>query len=186
MTAVFIGGSRQVRRLNADIRRRIDRIVERRLPVLIGDAHGADRAVQTYLKSRGYEKVEVFCMEGECRNNVGNWRLRAIPAHRRAKDFTYYATKDRVMAQEASVGFMIWDGRSAGTLANVARLLGQHKKVVVYNVLPRSFTNLMNEADWERFLSSCPPDVRERVERQMSAEEMPSEVQGGPPGLFGG
>jgi hypothetical protein len=36
------------------------------------------------------------------------------------------------MAQEATVGFMLWDGESRGTLLNVLRLVAQEKPVVVY------------------------------------------------------
>jgi hypothetical protein len=67
------------------------------------------------------------------------------------------------MAQEASVGLMIWDGKSAGTLANAARLLRQHKKVVVYAAPAKQFLTLKAEADWELLLSGCGRDVREKV-----------------------
>jgi len=46
VTRVFIGGSRRIRRLEAEVRRRLDRIVEKGLPVIIGDANGADKAVE--------------------------------------------------------------------------------------------------------------------------------------------
>ena len=61
MMKVFIGGSRYVSRLSADVRRRLDNIVEKRLPVLVGDANGADKAVQRYLQSKHYDLVAVFC-----------------------------------------------------------------------------------------------------------------------------
>lgn len=79
MTRVFIGGSRRITRLNADVKQRLDRIIEMRLPVLVGDANGADRAVQDYLRSRGYDLVEVFCSGEVCRNNTGDWTVRSIP-----------------------------------------------------------------------------------------------------------
>ena len=41
MTRVFIGGSRHITRLEADVRRRLDRIVEKGLLVVIGDANAA-------------------------------------------------------------------------------------------------------------------------------------------------
>ena len=78
MNSVFIGGSRRVSNLNPEVRKRLDRIIANRLPVLIGDANGADKAVQHYLKSRHYDQVEVFCVEGSCRNNAGNWPLRKV------------------------------------------------------------------------------------------------------------
>ncbi|MBI4609792.1 MAG: hypothetical protein HY726_12375 [Candidatus Rokubacteria bacterium] len=163
MTKVFVGGSRRVSRLNIEVRRRLDRIIEQGLVVLLGDANGADKAIQKYLQSRGYERVEVFCSGGQCRNNLGNWPIRAVPAAQGRKDFDFYAAKDQQMAQEASVGFMIWDGRSAGTLTNIARLLRQHKKAVVYTVPTKKFSTLKDSADWEQLVAECEKDVRQKV-----------------------
>jgi hypothetical protein len=163
MTKVFIGGSRRISRLSAEVMRRIDRIIEQGFPVLVGDANGVDKAVQKYLQSSGYEAVEVFCSGGECRNNLGKWPVRTVATSQVRRDFNYYAAKDEQMAKEASVGLMIWDGKSAGTLANAARLLRQHKKVVVYAAPAKQFLTLKAEADWERLLSGCGKDVREKV-----------------------
>ncbi|MFQ5913461.1 MAG: hypothetical protein ACE5JS_09785 [Nitrospinota bacterium] len=149
-------------------------MIEKGFPVLVGDANGADKAVQQYLKSRGYDRVEVFCTEGECRNNLGNWTVRVVPASPGKKGFHYYATKDQRMAEEASVGFMIWDGKSIGTLANIFRLVKQHKKVVVYMVPTKEFSTLRDEADWGRVLSRCGKDVRERIKRYADFDEWPS------------
>lgn len=184
MTTVFIGGSRNVSHLDDNVRQRLDRIVEKQLPVIIGDANGADKAVQSYLTSRGYSKVEVFCMEGKCRNNIGHWKSRAISAPRGTRNFKYYTVKDQAMAQEASVGFMLWDGMSLGTLANAVRLIGQRKKVVVYHASTRMFTELTCEADWKEFLGSCPPDLRERLERRVATEEPLSPVRSHSGDLF--
>jgi adenine-specific DNA-methyltransferase len=151
MTKVFIGGSRRTSRLSAAVRQRLDRIIERRFPVLIGDANGADKAVQNYLCARGYDRVEVFCMDGLCRNNVGDWTTRAVSAPPGAKGFQYYSTKDEEMARESTIGFMLWDGRSKGTLANISRLLDRGKRVVVYIAPTREFETLANSNDWESF-----------------------------------
>jgi len=171
MTTVFIGGSRDVRVLDEEVKRDIDRIVARRLPVVIGDADGADKAVQVYLHRQEYRRVEVFCMDGRCRNNIGQWPLRAVTSRRHRRDRRYYATKDRLMAQEADTGLMIWDGHSVGTLANVARLALQGKTVVVYLVASQRVARLVQDSDWERFLRGCPATVRERVEEELQAEE---------------
>lgn len=48
----------------------IDQVIERGLESLIGDANGADKAAQTYLSERQYPSVTVFCIGGQCRNNV--------------------------------------------------------------------------------------------------------------------
>ena len=88
--------------------------MEQGFPVLIGDANGADKAAQEHLHSRGYKGVEVFCSGGECRNNLGMWLVRAVATRHARKDFDYYAAKDEQMAQEASVGLMIWMAKTPG------------------------------------------------------------------------
>src|SRR5208283_629786 len=155
MIKVFIGGSRHVPRLRAEVQQRLDRIIEKNLPVLIGDANGADKAVQQYLHSKRYPNVEVFCAGSLCRNNVGNWKLRRVPPETRERSFDFYASKDRLMSHEATIGLMIWDGKSLGTLLNVLRLLRQQKKAVVYNVPEHQFWELKNQSQWQAFLSRC-------------------------------
>jgi len=164
MTKVFIGGSRRVTRLNADVCNRLDRILEKRFPVVIGDANGADKAVQNYLHSQCYDRVEVFCMEGHCRNNLGGWTTRVVSTKGK-QGFDYYATKDQLMAEEATIGFMIWDGKSFGTIANVFRLQQKGKKVVLYNTKTKSFLTLRGKADWNGLISSCTKELRERIDQ---------------------
>jgi hypothetical protein len=132
MTTVFIGGSRRIARLNEDIKFRADNVIRRKMQVLIGDANGTDKAMQQYFVNNRYDNVVVYCMGEHCRNNLGNWPVRHIVSERNERDFTYYATKDFEMAKEASYGFMIWDGKSKGTLNNILNLLQQQKKVLVY------------------------------------------------------
>ncbi|MCJ7683922.1 MAG: hypothetical protein MUO68_06465 [Desulfobacteraceae bacterium] len=78
------------------------------------------------------------------------------------------------MTDEASVGFMIWDGKSVGTLMNAFRLINQHKKVVVYAVPVKEFSNLKDETDWEKFLARFGKDLRRRVEGRAGADEWKS------------
>jgi hypothetical protein len=40
MTKVFIGGSRGVSQLNAEVRQRLDTILSKGFPIVIGDANG--------------------------------------------------------------------------------------------------------------------------------------------------
>lgn len=44
----------------------------------IGDANGADKAMQTYLADRRYRQATVFRAGSECRNNIGQWETRYI------------------------------------------------------------------------------------------------------------
>ncbi len=169
---VFVGGSRHVSRLNERVRERLDRIIQKRLPILIGDASGADKAVQQYLHSKHYPSVQVFCAGDLCRNNIGNWNLRIVPTETRNRTFDFYAAKDRKMAREADIGLMIWDGKSIGTVLNVFRLIAQGKKVVIYNVPEREFWELRNQSDWQAFVSNCDPDLRNRAEQKAADEAL--------------
>ena len=97
MTSVFIGGSRAVSRLNSVIRGKLDDLIARNCAIYVGDANGADKAIQQHFADRGYPHVTVFCMD-RCRNNVGSWPTKRISHVGKSKDFAYYAAKDLAMA----------------------------------------------------------------------------------------
>jgi hypothetical protein len=171
MTKVFIGGSRRISRLGTHVLRRLDNIMEKGLPVIVGDANGADKAVQKYLSGKSYDNVEVFCSGAVCRNNCGDWHTRQIKTDPQDKGFRFYAAKDRVMAREADIGLMVWDGKSTGTLLNVLRLLRQQKKVVIYNVSEQRFLELKAADDWSRLVAGLDPDLRDKVVQKAGIEE---------------
>lgn len=167
---VFIAGSRRLLRLSRDVKRRIDNIVEKGLTVIVGDANGVDKAVQQYLSSRHYDNVTVFCMEGACRNNVGNWATRTIvAADPLRRDFTYYSTKDRVMVEEADYGLMLWDGRSRGTLRSILDLVRHGKPVVVYLAPNKAFYLLRRSDQFAEMLSRVDPAALHRVNRELQS-----------------
>ena len=171
MSKIFIGGSRHVSRLGAPVRARLDTIIEKGLPVIVGDANGADKAVQQYLFSKSYDQVEVFCSGKACRNNVGRWKTRQIDTDPRERGFRFYAAKDREMAREADYGFMVWDGKSTGTLLNVLRLLRQDKKVVIYSVPEHKFAELKAYDQWDDFIAHYGADVRQETEKKAALED---------------
>ena len=170
MTKVFIGGSRRASRLNTEVRKRLDNIIEKGFPVLIGDANGADRAIQQYLHSKHYQKVEVFCSGGICRNNVGNWQTRNIPTGTRKRDAQFYSAKDRIMAREATIGLMMWDGKSVGTILNLFRLLSQKKKAVIYTVPENKFLEFRSKLEWNDFLEGRDIRLQHKVEERTKQE----------------
>ena len=168
MKKVFVGGSRRISRLNDMLRKRLDQIIEKNLQVLLGDANGADKAVQSYLAERGYQNVQLFCSAGNCRNNLGPWSVRSVvPPHNR-KDFEFFTAKDIAMAEEADVGFMLWDGESSGTVVNAARLIAAGKPVVVYVAPEKRFLTVKTKSDFEELLSPCPTGIRNRIDRYVA------------------
>lgn len=92
MTSVFIGGSRAVSRLNSTILSKLDELIGRQCLIFVGDANGADKAVQQHFASRGYGHVLVYCMD-QCRNNVGNWPTKNVTSPSRRRDFAYFRRK---------------------------------------------------------------------------------------------
>ena len=170
MTKVFIAGSRALARLNADVKRRIDTIVDKGFTILIGDANGADKAVQRYLAERHFRNVIVHCMAGNCRNNVAGWPTREIVAAPGARGFAYYSTKDLAMANDAAYGLMLWDGESKGTLNSVINMVQQHKVVVVYLAPKGKFQNLRSVSDVPRLLANLDGTKVHQLGRQLRIE----------------
>jgi hypothetical protein len=163
---VFIGGSIGISKLNAAIRARLDHFMERGNAILIGDANGADTAVQTHLAKRNYRNVTVFCVE-DCRNNIGAWPTRSIEPPSRKKDSSYYAAKDFVMFQEAQCGVMLWDAKSKGTLQNMLNLVGAGKRTLVYFAPSKDFHVLANDQDLQALLARCQPRDLDAAARKL-------------------
>ena len=76
--------------------------------------------------------VTVYASNGRARNNVGRWPVKNIPVAPAARGFEFFRQKDIAMANDADIGFMIWDGKSRGTLCNILTLAEQWKRVLVY------------------------------------------------------
>lgn len=168
MTKVFIAGSRRLSRLGRNVKDRLDNIVTNGLTVLIGDANGADKAVQQYLASKSYDNVVVFCVGRHCRNNLRGWLTRQLPSSGEGRrDFAFYAKKDRLMAGEADYGLMLWDGDSRGTLTSAVDLIRRGKPVVVYFAPSKSFETFKGPGDLAILARRASPEVLRRIERDL-------------------
>lgn len=168
--SVFVAGSRQISRLPAEVRKRIDTMIDKRFQILVGDANGADKAIQRYLANKAYPNVVVHCVENHCRNNVGQWPTRQVPAPSGARGFDYYSVKDRAMAEAAEYGLMLWDGKSKGTINNVVSLSRQNKLVVVYVAPTRSFQTVRSLEDLKDVLAKGDPASVDRLVHELHLE----------------
>lgn len=65
--------------------------------VLLGDTNGMDRAIQQFF------------------SGINTGMYLSMPV--RVKGFDFYAAKDKTMAENADHGFMIWNGKSKGTIS---------------------------------------------------------------------
>jgi len=132
MTSVFIAGSITIKSLDTRVKERIDNIVESGFEVLVGDADGADTAVQRHLHARAYARATVYCSGPVPRNNLGSWPTHNVKTSARPGTRAFFTAKDIEMAKAAEFGLMIWDAKSTGTLSNVVELLSRGRKSVVF------------------------------------------------------
>src|SRR6266700_5128325 len=167
MKKIFFGGSRRLGRLSQQVQERASNVIDEELVVLVGDANGADKAIQKFFAERAYSNVIVFFAGSLCRNNLGNWRTHPVPVQRTERDFQYYAAKDLAMSEEADYGFMIWDGESAGTVNNILNLLERGKKVVIYHSPEKEFLTFRTPADAVELLHRVAPNLAEALDRKV-------------------
>ena len=159
MTTVFLSGSRRLSRTNDAIRKRLENMISCGLHIIVGDANGADKAMQSYFAEAGYGHVTVYCAGTHCRNNVGGWTTRLVETNSNLKGRDFYVQKDKEMAKQADFGFVLWDGKSAGSMANMFELLKSNKTVVVYFGPEKEFYNLKSVDDADMLLTKCAPDT---------------------------
>lgn len=174
---VFIGGSRKIFQLSQEVISRIKNILEKNGTILVGDANGADKAVQKYLSEVGYKNVIVFCAGEECRNNLGNWEVKNILSTSKKKDFNFFASKDKAMSEAADYGFMLWDGESKGTINNAVNLLRDNKKVLVFHAKYKNFTSLSSMDDLQQLLKCCEESTKDKLILDLNLTELKNELR---------
>jgi hypothetical protein len=164
MMKVFIAGARSVLKLDNEVIKRLHQISEKEYDVLIGDCNGVDTAVQKYYTQMGYQRVTVFASNGVARNNVGGWTIHSVPVESNMKGFDFYKQKDIAMANDADYGFMIWDGRSKGTLNNMINLLNQGKKVLLYLTAFNQMCWIEDLESLQKLVAQLPIDTQKKFQ----------------------
>lgn len=154
-TTVFLSGSRKISRLDDMIRKRIESMLDQGFLIVVGDANGADKAIQYYLAEAKYGNVKIFCSGSTCRNNIGEWDVKNIDVNSRIKGRDFYTQKDKAMAFEADYGFILWDGKSAGSVNNIVELLKRQKSAVVYFAPKKEFHTMKRLDDVYTLLKHC-------------------------------
>jgi probable addiction module antidote protein len=169
---VFIGGSREISRLSAEVKERLNNVIKSGHHVVVGDANGADKAIQKHLSAVQYDNVTVFFSGNHPRNNLGHWRTHNVMPPHNVKGFQFYAAKDRQMAREADFGLMIWDSKSPGTILNILRLVRAGKIAVLINASAKSSMNIKSREQWDEFLLACPPKLVADLRARATADEL--------------
>ncbi len=182
MTTVFLSGSRSINRINDKIRGHIRNIVDSKFLVVLGDANGADKVLQKYLADLQYKNVMVYCSGKNYRNNIGEWKVQYVSVDPKLKGREFYAEKDRKMADIADHGFVLWDGKSSGSIANLIELLKRNKKSLIYFSPEKQFYSVLNIEELRELLNKCDieaiKDISNKISLRSSLRELESMKQG--------
>lgn len=130
--SVFKAGAPSITTVDSFVINKLHSICDKHFDVLVGDCYGVDTAIQSFFADCSYPKVTVYSCNGKARNNVGRWLTKDIQVASTIRGFEFYRQKDIAMANDADIGFMIWDGESRGTLHNILTLAERNKMVLVY------------------------------------------------------
>lgn len=176
MITVFISGSRRISNISPEVMFRIKNILNKEGKILVGDANGADKSIQKYLMESKYKNVIVFCSGDKCRNNLGNWETRNIYVESKKKDFNFFTQKDKAMSKESDYGFMLWDGKSKGTINNAVNLIREKKKALLFHSKSKNFVSLSKMDDLRQLLKSCDDATREKLIVDLNITELKDEL----------
>jgi len=157
---VFIAGPRVISKLTTDVKERLMNIYNKNFSVVVGDASGVDKAIQQYFYELKYPHVNVFASRGRARNNIGKWTVQGVEVPSHIKGFEFYAAKDLKMAEYADYGFMIWNGKSRGTLNNMINLLNMNKKTLLYFIPKKEFYCINNYNKLNEIIDFCDETTR--------------------------
>lgn len=167
MTTVFIAGSIKIKNLHESFVERISKIVSDQLNVIVGDANGADTAIQMELDRQSADNVMIYCTNEYPRNNVGSWNFRQVHTLAHTGTRAFFTAKDIEMANVADFGLMLWDKASTGTLSNVFELIKNKKKCVVFLNKEQRFINVRNSNDINTLISTMSDPALRQAERKI-------------------
>ena len=171
---IFLGGSRNLAFVPETVRDRLDSWIRSGAHFLIGDANGADSALQASLARRGHRQVTVFSSATHTRNNKGNWPEERVDSGLKGNSADRHTVKDRQMVKQADEGLVLWDHESIGTLANIVDLVRSNTPVVIFDSLTDELSRLESQVEFDTWSHTFSREVRaaeKRLDRYQRREE---------------
>lgn len=113
----------KARELPVEVKEKIDEAIERGMTIIVGEAPGANRLYQDYLKTKGYRNV-VVGHAVRLRYNAGNW-----------KDLQYgknLKERERKMIEDCDSATVIWMNNSGVIAENLELLKRLGKPTYLY------------------------------------------------------
>ena len=109
--------------LPAEVREKIDEAIARNMAFIVGEAPGACRLYQDYLRSKGYMKVIVGHAKS-LRYNAGNWGT--------VRYGSDVQERERKMIEDCDSAVIIWVDRSGVIAENLELLKRMRKPTFLY------------------------------------------------------
>jgi hypothetical protein len=132
MSSVFISGSIAIKNIPNSVEHSIDRIINKNIKILVGDADGVDTMVQNYCKKRNYYNVIVYSISNP-RYKVSGFENKSISVVTNSKkERERQQEKDSAMTIDSDYSLAIWDGKSKGSYQNILRAIKKNKKIKVF------------------------------------------------------
>lgn len=130
MNKIFISGSISIKELDEKVIKTIDKIIQKKYEIMVGDAEGIDKLIQDYLAKQNYENVIIYHIGEKPRNHqFKNFKTKKVnfdDSLKSEREKQYF--KDEKMFKECDKCFCIWNGRSKGTYENIKRVLENREK----------------------------------------------------------
>ncbi len=127
--------------LPVEVKERIDEAIVSEMTIIVGEAPGANRLFQDYLKSKGYRNV-VVGHAVKLRYNAGNW-----------KDVQYgkdLEERERNMIMDCDSAIIIWMNSSGVIAENLELLKRLRKPTFLYEYSSETQTTRAGELDPQR------------------------------------
>lgn len=125
------------RTLPKEVRQVLQKCMDEKVDIIVGDAPGIDRQVQNFLNRHKYDRVEIYGPGKQVRYSANKrWKTNPIddPDHEPMSP-EWLAKKDIAMERAATEGLaVVLDEGAKATRNNVARLEANGKPVSVYEL----------------------------------------------------
>jgi len=139
---LLMGSSAFVKKeLPAVVKKRIDEALSHKMKIVVGEAYGACRLYQDYLKSKGYRNVIVGHAK-KIRYNAGNW-----------KDVRYGSDlkeRESRMIEDCDLAVVIWMNNSGVIAENLEMLKRLNKPTFLYEYSSETNKTRSGELDPKR------------------------------------
>jgi len=127
--------------LPVEVKERIDKAIQSGMRMIVGEAPGANRVYQDYLKAKGYRDV-VVGHAVRLRYNAGNWKT--VQYGNDLKE------RERNMIQDCDSAIVIWMNNSGVIAENLELLKRLRKPTYLYECLSESNQVKAGELDAKR------------------------------------